>query len=251
MAARTRSARYAVPAMLWDESAGPSQLRRAEGRGRVLAMLARDGERKIARTAVEFAGLDLIEVCGTPALFDGIATLKPDLILVDSCRLGVDPGAFRGHVDAARQTETLPVLFADTRAHDWRLKNTERASVDLVTCFLLIRSILRRERPLTLRGIRCEGAFRLNEPEFRIAFEDKALNLSKTDLCLLGPFFDAPQQIFDRQILERLAINTAHDESKSRKIDFYLSRTRRRIRNALGVDPIQSVRGIGYRLKSI
>ena len=177
-----------------------------------------------------------------------IATEKPDLVLCVMADLGRDPRELAAQIDAARATETLPLLALTTDAVSCaRMARLDPACTE-AEAFLNIRALVRRERPASLRGTRQSGRFELDEGRFRISYDGRVGSLTKMALCLLGPFFDVPDAVFDRATLEKLAFGTRSWEEGARNIDAYVSRVRRAIRSQLGHDPIRSVRGIGYRL---
>jgi len=112
---------------------------------------------------------------------------------------------------------------------------------------LRLRGLMRRCRPVALAGRRSVGGVTLDEAAMTIGTGAATMPLSLEDFRLLGPLFDRPTQVWSREALLDLAYGT-QTANALRTVDVKLNRTRRRVRAALGHDPIRSVRGLGYSL---
>lgn len=158
------------------------------------------------------------------------------------------PPDVRGEVALARTTETLPVLMlTDEKPTDQR---ELQLCASVVEAFLVVRASLRRERPAALRGSRTYGALTLDEPGFRLNYIETSIALSRAEVAVLGPFFDVPGAVFDREILARLFIQGQPWNGNTRLVDVQISRVRRRVKQELGFGLLKSVRGQGYVLVS-
>ena len=248
MAAAIRGARCAVPDMHWVEPTGsPSRIRPVAEGGRALAFLEDGQDHYILSRAVKLAGIETLTLFDFDILPDVVKNFRPDLIVTRASSLRVLQHCFVDKVQEIKHTETLPVLFLDAGL-EYFGENSFGVFDAVHFLFLRIRSLLRRERPSALSGIRREGGLVLNEAEFRLSFGEKSHDLTKSELCLIGPFFDSPETVFDRITLEHLAFDTNKYVSGNRQLDFHISRLRRSLRQSLDLDPLRAVRGRGYEL---
>ena len=205
-----------------------------------------------AKTALRCAGLSLMTARTKDDLLHQIGLEKPDLVVVFGSKDGHESASLLTDINASRTTEKMPVLFiSDARIQSAGTHaNFDRVSPDsgVFEMFLAVRALLRRERPWILQEARAYGALQLDEARFRLVYGHETAALGKLDLNILGPFFDAPGHVFDRRTLQRLAYGYGRWKKGSRLIDAGVCRTRGLLMEHLGFDPIQTVRGVGYRL---
>lgn len=250
MEARTLSEPFAVPGMLWDRSDIEPVKLVAEKRSVAFALTACHGLVERLRIALDLACIDVIAFEEVDKCVAAIASEKPDIVLIDD-RVTMKTIELRAKLSDARVTETLPILPIRSGACEDTLSFSLGTHSDTVEIFLKVRALLRRERPTAMRGQRRSGSLTLDEPRFRLFGTEKSADLSKSDLCLLGPFFDVQDGKLDRQSLEQLAFDAGERKVGARIVDFHISRMRRRVKAQLGVDPLRSVRGVGYALSGI
>lgn len=234
--------------MLWDNPALQFIGTQSNRRGLALALVPATGLPARIAYAIHVAGIDLVQLQDGPACLEQIPIRKPDVLIVtDSVPTGLPD--LHTAATAARATETLPILTLTEQTGATTNSQAVASVGNDIETFLKLRAILRRERPCALAGKRQKGALVLDERGFKLIYRETFAEISKTDLCILGPFFDVKDAIFDRQSLEALAFNANNRDPASRSIDVHISRLRRRVRAKLGVDPLCSVRGVGYTLR--
>lgn len=246
----TLSEPFAVPGMLWDKSDVRLVRLVAEKRGVAFALTASRELIERLNVALDLACIDVISFQEADKCAEAIAIVKPDIVLLDE-RIAMNPTALQSMLSAARVTDSLPILpirsVDCTDTHSFSLSTQS----DKVEIFLKVRALLRRERPAALRGRRQCGSLTLDEPRFKLFLSEESVDLSKSDLCLLGPFFDVQDGKLDRLSLEQLAFDASDRRVGSRIVDFQICRLRRRVKSRLAVDPIRSLRGIGYALVQV
>lgn len=250
MEARTLSEPFAVPDMLWDKSdVKPVKLISGK-RGVACALTTCDGLAERLTAALDLASIDVSVFRDADECAEAITCMKPDILFLDD-RIAPNTIEVQAKLERARVTETLPVLPITSDSQDDTFLFSLRPHSDEIEIFLKVRALLRRERPAALRGRRQRGSITLDEPQFKLFLADKSADLSKTDLCLLGPFFDVQDARLDRQSLEQLAFDASTRKVGARIVDFQISKLRRRLKAQLGVDPLESVRGVGYALSAV
>jgi two-component system OmpR family response regulator len=111
-----------------------------------------------------------------------------------------------------------------------------------------LRALSRRgpvERPVVLEA----GDLRLDPTAKRVSRGSAEIALSAKELALLEVFMRRPGQVLDRfQLLEH-----AWDyeyENRSNVVDVYVRYLREKVDRPFGVESIETVRGVGYRLRA-
>lgn len=222
--------------MLWGK---PSDRRRAG-----LVWLSQRIPPPFLAAACDLAGFDLHHSPDLADCLAGLARRKPDLLVHDTAISGGVPD-FAAQIAGARATASLPLLaYGDAPCAYLGLG----PQTDTADAFVTIRAALRRERPGALMGSRSAGPFMLDQTGFKLWSGTRHAALTKTDLCILGPFFDLPSASFDRPALQRLVFGGDDARAHSRAIDAHISRARRHVIAQLGRDPLRTLRGAGYAL---
>lgn len=234
--------------MPWDDfHAGMTPLPATCG-GRALVLEAEGTLPPAVSAAIGLSGLSWSTVTDRARCLSLVPMEKPDLVLIVAEAWTLDWACFAQQLDAQRVTETLPLLFVVQRVDAAAPLAQVPQDSSSAEAFLAIRSLIRRERPALLRQMRQAGSFVLDEEQFRIRRGDRSAVLSKVDACLLGPFFDVKDAVFERPVLATLAFGQRQWKPSGRAIDVQIGRARRNVKRQLGHDPLRSVRGVGYAL---
>ena len=194
----------------------------------------------------------LVRCEGEAAVLGAVAETRPDYVLIGQAP---EPALFE-RISAAMRSATLGVLILDRdgpRAcfHDIITARIEVAPLDpaegLNGFTLHLRALMRRCRPVALTGRQRVGALVLDEAGLTLSDAAGHATLSLEDMRLIGPLFDVPGAVWSREALLGMAYG-AQTLNGLRTVDVKLNRARRRLRAALGQDPVRSVRGAGYIL---
>ena len=189
---------------------------------------------------------------GRAAILDAISAQKPDYVLLGQ---GFGPADGEG-LRAAMHTATLGVIVLGPAAGPDALAAAIPPQIEVAaiapdpgpdTFALHLRALMRRCRPVALGGRLRAGGVTLDEAALTLSNTTATAPLSLEDFRLLGPLFDGPGLVWPRAALLGLAYG-AQTTNGVRTVDVKLNRTRRRLRAALGQDPVRSVRGAGYIL---
>ena len=111
-----------------------------------------------------------------------------------------------------------------------------------------LRALVRRgpaERPAVLEL----GSLRLDPATRRVWRGDVEVGLSAKEFALLETFMRRPGQVLTRLDLLEHAWDFGY-ESRSNVVDVYVRYLRAKLDRPFGVDSIETVRGVGYRLRS-
>ena len=208
-------------------------------RGLVVALVERAGMR--AREAADGR-------VGVRAFFEA----RPDLVVLDIGLPGLDGWAVLGRI---RDLSDVPVLLLTAEGEQvQKVRGLEGGADDYVTkpfgreeLVARINALLRRrssrggeEETLDDGVVTVDGAGR------RAAVKGKELALTPTEFRLLAALMRNRNQVVSQlQLLEEVWGNT---EADPKQVRLYVSYLRRKL-NQAGVDPIETVRGFGYRYR--
>lgn len=205
-------------------------------------------ERLLAASAIEMIVAD-----------DGGAGLKalyaerPDLIVLDLELVDVDAFDVLGTV---RELSDLPVLaIAAADGDEIRVRVlragaddcvVETASADEVAA--RIEALLRRAGPGKQLGAIVNDEFvHIDHPRHRVAVLGVEVALTPIEFRMLACFAENPGRVLGHgQLLDMVWGDRIRDKDE---VKLYVSYLRRKLGLAAGVDPVETVRGVGYRYR--
>jgi two-component system OmpR family response regulator len=92
------------------------------------------------------------------------------------------------------------------------------------------------------------GSLRLDPVRSRVWRDEREIQLSTRELALLEAFMRSPGQVLSHHQLLDAAWNIGHDY-RSNVIEVYVRYLREKIDRPFGVRSLETVRGVGYRLR--
>ncbi len=110
-----------------------------------------------------------------------------------------------------------------------------------------VRAVARRgaqERPAVLRA----AGLVLDPAAHRVARDGVTIDLTAKEYALLETFMRRPGRVLGREVLLEHAWDGAY-ENRSNVVDVYVGYLRDKIDRPFGTDSIETVRGVGYRLR--
>ena len=167
------------------------------------------------------------------------------------------PGAtgFEVCAELRRRRVWTPILMLTARdSVEDRVVGLEGGADDYVPKPFAFAELIARLRALGRRGpierpvILEAGDLRFDPASRAASRGDVELELSALELALLETFMRHPGQVLDRTQLRAHAWNAA-DFSSSNVVDQYVRYLRAKIDEPFGVRSIETVRGLGYRLR--
>ena len=176
--------------------------------------------------------------------------LMPELDGLGVCR------AIRSH--ATEAVSRLPILFLSSRDEEVdRVLGLEMGGDDYLTkpfstreLVSRVRAVLRRTRPSlpatnprTLKA----GGVQIDLEAHRVYVSEQEIDLTATEFRILSALIRRPGRLYTRDDLIQRAYDGVH--VAERTLDSHIRGIRRKLRDA-GIEPIETVHGVGYRFSS-
>jgi DNA-binding response OmpR family regulator len=200
---------------------------------------------------VERAGMTAVQAADGRAGIRSFFELGPDLVVLD---LGLPELDGWQVLDRVREVSDAPVLLltADDEQVQ-KVRGLDGGADDYVTkpfgseeLVARINALLRRgARSATKLEVLTDGELTVDEARRQVEVAGAELQLTPTEFRLLAALMRNRNQVLSQlQLLETVWGNTERDPKQVR---LYVSYLRRKLNEAAGIDPIETVRGFGYR----
>jgi len=220
--------------------------------------------REVVRYALTQAGFRVREAGDGRAALGEIARKKPDLVILDVVMPELDGVEVCRRI---RQDSALPVVFLSSKGEEVdRVLGLELGGDDYLSkpfspreLVSRVKAVLRRVRPRvaapepvvdepSAAGNTIQvGKVVMDPDRHRTRAGDEDINLTATEFRLLRVLLERPGVVFTRAKLVECAYPGNHFVS-DRTLDSHIRRIRRKLRD-VGLDPIETVHGVGFRYK--
>ena len=213
--------------------------------------------RELLRYNLEREGYQ-VETCGSvEEARDILGRMSPDLILLDLMLPGTDGYAFCRALRADERTETIPVIMVTARDEDADIvAGLEVGADDYVTKPFSARILTARVRAVLRRGaiepgdekdVLVRGPIMIDRTHHAVTIGDKPLTLTLSEFKILDLFMRRPGVVFSRYQI----VDAVHGEDypvTDRSVDVQIVGLRRKLGKQ--GEWIETVRGVGYRMKA-
>jgi two-component system OmpR family response regulator len=143
----------------------------------------------------------------------------------------------------AREAVEDRVAGLDSGADDYLVKPFALAELHA-----RLRSLVRRGRPAR-PIVLSVGSLRLDPARREVRRGEKGIELSAKEFALLEALMRRPGEVLTRLELIEQAWDFAY-EIRSNIVDVYVRRLRRKLDEPFGTSSLETVRGVGYRLRA-
>ena len=226
-------------------------------RGRVLAI---DDEEDLLALVGDLLGRAGFAVTLAPGSDEGLAALQagldPDLVILDISMPGLD--GF-GVLERIRAASDVPVLMLTARTSELEKVRALRSGADdyVAKPFGRQELLARVEALLRRAGDRSvvddiyeDGLLRIDFLQRRVEINGAEVGLTQLEFRLLSALVRHHEQALGHDQLLELVWRSAYGISQE-EVRTYVSYLRRKLRNAgVADDPIETIRGFGYRYRS-
>jgi len=212
--------------------------------------------REVVRFALEREGHRVREAADGAAALREFEAEAPELIVLDILMPEQDGLEVCRRV---RQSSSVPILFLSSRDDELdRILGLEMGADDYVTkpfspreLAARVKAMLRRiggsASPEASDGTLVRGALSLDPQKHECVWAGNAIFLTATEFLVLRSLMAVDGRVYSREELVERAYGHGHHITE-RTVDSHVRRVRKKFK-AHGVDPIETVHGVGYRLK--
>ena len=211
--------------------------------------------REVVRFALEKAGHTVLEAANGAAALQIVRDEPVDVVVLDIIMPELDGIEVCRRI---RERSQVPILFLSSRDDELdRVLGLEIGADDYVTKPFSPRELVARVKAMLRRtagpietgeeaSLR-RGALVLDLQRHKCFWNDKEVILTVTEFGLLRSLMGLPGKVYNRGELVDRAYGLGHAIT-DRTIDSHVRRIRRKFGD-LGGDPVETVYGVGYRLK--
>lgn len=209
--------------------------------------------REVVRYALTREGFSVREAENGLEALERFAVAPVDLVVLDVLMPELDGIEVCKRI---RAESSVPIVFLSSRGEELdRVLGLELGGDDYITkpfspreLVSRIKAVLRRTRPeLASEGTLEAAGVRMDPDAFRAWANGVQLTLTVTEFRILEVLVRRPGRAFPRDELVELAYPGPHHVS-DRTLDSHIRRIRQKLREA-GLDPIETVHGLGFRLR--
>jgi two-component system alkaline phosphatase synthesis response regulator PhoP len=183
---------------------------------------------------------------------------RPDLILLDLMLPGLDGYEVARRIKRNPKTARIPVIMLTAKREEIDVvAGLELGAEDYVTkpfspkvLSARIRSLLRRENPGEIEAPEVieAGSIRIDASRITVEVDGKPVELTATEFRLLQFMAKRPGRAYTRsQLID--AVKGEDYAVTDRSVDVHIVGLRRKLKAEGAGDPIETIRGIGYRFK--
>jgi len=176
-----------------------------------------------------------------------------DAVVLDVMLPGLD--GFETCRRLRHEGEWVPVIMLTARdAVEDRVRGLDEGADDYLTKPFSLAELLARLRALTRRGgperptVLEVGDLRLDPATRQVWRRDTEIGLTAREFGVLETFMRRPGQVLSQQQLLAAAWDIAY-EQRSNVVEVYVRYLRTKIDRPFGVRSLETVRGLGYRLR--
>lgn len=212
--------------------------------------------REVVSFALGKAGFQTCEAADGRQCLDTYFLKAPDLLILDILMPEMDGTEVCREI---RKTSSVPVIFLSSKDEEIdRIVGLELGGDDYVTKPFSPRELVARVKAVLRRGkvqdevkpqtphILHHGRLQLDQERFLVHWEDREITLTSTEFGLLETLMSRPGKVYSREeLMERTYDHASH--VTDRTIDSHIRKLRSKF-SQVGGEPIQTIRGVGYKL---
>jgi two-component system alkaline phosphatase synthesis response regulator PhoP len=187
-------------------------------------------------------GIEGISIC---------KNIKPDLVILDVMMPGMDGVEVCEALRKIPGLENILICFLTARNEDYsQIAGLDAGADDYISkpikprvLISRINALLRRKELTSMKSIDTKELV-INREKYTVFKEGKAIHLPKKEFELLALLASRPEIVFERDVILEKVWGTDIVVG-DRTIDVHI----RKLREKIGDDHIQTVKGIGYKFK--
>jgi DNA-binding response OmpR family regulator len=222
--------------------------------GKVLIVEDDDDLRDLVRTVVEREGMDTIEAADGREGLRQFYEHRPSLLILDIGLPGLDGWQV---LERVRELGDVPVLILTAASDELdKVRGLREGADDYVTKPFGRQELIARVEALLRRAgdsnagaeVHADGLVEIDFKQRRVSIAGKEVDLTPTEFRLLAALVRHPNQVLSHDQLLEMAWGDSINRSRQ-QVKLYIGYVRRKLVEAADRDPIETVRGFGYRYR--
>jgi two-component system, OmpR family, response regulator len=213
--------------------------------------------REVVRYALTREGHSVKDVEDGRKALSALGSERFDLVILDILMPEMDGLETCRQI---RRTSKIPVIFLSSRDEELdRVLGLEMGGDDYITkpfgtreLTARVKAVLRRSQPepeaTKEEAVLQLGSLRMDPTAHRVWVGDKEVVLTVTEFSILKVLLGRPGRVYTREELTDRAYGEGHHLAE-RTLDSHIRRIRQKLRDE-GIDPVETVHGLGYRLQT-
>jgi DNA-binding response OmpR family regulator len=211
-----------------------------------------DDLRNMVSTLLQRAGMSTIQAASGDEGLRKFFASRPDLVVLDVSMPGMDGLQV---LERIRDLSDVPVLLLTARGVELeKVRGLKAGADDYVTkpfgrqeLAARVEALLRRRAESeTGPEVLSDGLIEVDFAQAKALVGGRELSLTPLEFRLLAAFVRNPNQVLSQDQLLQVAWGSSSNASRE-QVKLYVGYLRRKLREAAGVEPLQTVRGFGYR----
>lgn len=210
--------------------------------------------RDIEVYTLKATGLDAIGLANAKELEQALKQEKPQLVILDIMLPDEDGISILKKLRMHSQTADIPVIMATAKSEEFdKVQALDLGADDYIAkpfgmmeMVSRVKAVLRRSRPAEMPSVLEYQDIRLDRSAHSVTLDGIALTLTLKEFNLLELLMENPGVVFSREKLLESVWNMDYSV-ETRTVDVHIRTLREKIGSCS--DCIETVRGVGYRLK--
>jgi DNA-binding response OmpR family regulator len=222
--------------------------------GKVLIVEDDDDLRDLVRTVVEREGMTTIVAADGREGLRQFYEHRPRLLILDIGLPGLDGWQV---LERVRELGDVPVLILTANSDELdKVRGLREGADDYVTkpfgrqeLIARVEALLRRAGDSDMSDdVLADGLVEIDFTQRRVTIKEQELELTPTEFRLLAALSRHPNQVLSHDQLLEMAWGDSVNRSRQ-QVKLYIGYLRRKLADAADQDPIETVRGFGYRYR--
>ncbi len=204
--------------------------------------------------ALNAAGFEAKGFSSGSGFFEALQAERPQLILLDIMLPGEDGISILKRLRKLPETKEIPVIMATAKGTEYdKVIGLDLGADDylakpfgMMEMVSRIKAVLRRTNPKEKSKILKTGSLELDPETYTVFEEGGQIQLTLKEYKLLHTFMENPGRVFTREQLLEMIWGISY-MGETRTVDVHIGTLRTKL-GGCG-DYIETVRGVGYRMK--
>lgn len=217
-----------------------------------------NGIRNMMLYTLKASGFEAMGFSDGTALFEALKEITPELIMLDIMLPGEDGITILSRLRSQTATADIPIIMATAKGTEYdKVIGLDMGADDylakpfgMMEMVSRVKAVLRRSSRKTTepKKLLCAGLLELDLDQHTVTAQGERIQLTFKEFELLALFMQSPGRVFTREQLLS-SVWGVDFMGETRTVDVHIGT----LRDKLGRygDYIETVRGVGYRMKKV